>query len=275
MVRPIGTCELCGATDVPLRDGHVVPRWAHARVRRADALPKGVARDPVNVTFDVIRQTSRQQTEHMFCDVCDQHIGDVERMLSAVSLDPRTGTFPLQDDLERSGDIKTNATYETSLISGRALAYFAVSVVYRGSLAEMGGVDLGKFTAVIRGYVRGPHVAQPPECVSVQCFLVRDVRARSDDICANIILPTRGQFEHHRGYGFGIPGLLFQVHVSGNLKPVDRVRAVNAAAPERALIIGADKGHPILQQFLTLVRGRRLTSRLATNLARVPDGITR
>jgi hypothetical protein len=207
----------------------------------------------------------------MFCDDCDQHIGDVERKLSEVSLDPQTGDFRLQEDLEARGACQVGHTAETDLIAGTALAHFAAGVIFRASLAEHGGVDLGPLTNDLREYVKGPPSEPAPACLLVETCLISDVRARADDLRAQIILPTAARYGTRRAYVFGVPGLVFHVHVSRNIRNEERRRDVASPAPGKALLVIADRNHPTIMAVIQRIREQPVPTRLRSKLERLPD----
>lgn len=139
--RHAGDCKLCHAVNVPLLDGHIIPKWAYRRARGA-ALP-GLAPDPVLIKGGVARQTSSQITEYLMCQSCEQRLGRDEDYVKRLAhqddgtlgvmglVDPATAVRP------RGNPIGTYVrAFPIKHLDCLAVARFAASVFWRAHVAK-------------------------------------------------------------------------------------------------------------------------------------------
>jgi len=78
----IGDCRLCGATQVPLRESHIVPSWAYRRARDRTSIGPP---DPIRVSEGVVVQTSEQVKERLLCGACEQRLCKDENYVSKLA----------------------------------------------------------------------------------------------------------------------------------------------------------------------------------------------
>lgn len=144
--NPVGDCRLCGATNVPLLDGHIMPKWAYRRAR-GDAIP-GLAPDPILIKNGTARQTSAQITEYLMCRDCEQRLGRDEDYVKRLAfqddgtlgvmglVDPSTAIRPAGNPI----GVHTRA-YPLHDLNCLPVARFAASVFWRAHVAKKAKID--------------------------------------------------------------------------------------------------------------------------------------
>jgi len=166
----LGTCALCRSEQVELRDSHLLPSWAYKRVRATRA--GGPDPNPVNFTEGKAFQTSKQITGFLLCSACEDRFGRRENYVSQLCRQS-DGTTPLIQHLRRRADQVDKPLEVAELdikVDAENLAYFAVSVVWRGDVMKEGhlasDVTLGdRYREKFRGYLNGD--AAFPLCARV------------------------------------------------------------------------------------------------------------
>jgi hypothetical protein len=141
-----GNCKLCGATNVPLLDGHIIPKWAYRRARGA-ALP-GLPPDPILIKGGIARQTSSQITEYLMCQSCEQRLGRDEDYVKRLAYqeDGTLGVMALVDPAAvvrpRGNLIGRHArAFPIPHLDCLAIARFGASVFWRAHVAKRARID--------------------------------------------------------------------------------------------------------------------------------------
>jgi len=141
-----GDCRLCGAANVQLLDGHIIPKWAYRRARGA-ALP-GLAPDPILIKGGIALQTSSQITEYLMCRTCEQRLGRDEDYVKRLAYqdDGRLGVMGLVDPATvvrpRGNPIGTYVrAFPIQHLDCLAAARFAASVFWRAHVAKRARID--------------------------------------------------------------------------------------------------------------------------------------
>jgi len=159
----IGRCKLCGETKI-LLDSHYIPKGVYRRLR--DATFENP--NPWKVTKKTATQTSKQLTAYLLCQDCEQLLNkNGEKWVLANCLQ-ENANFPLASILDaRTADQgvygdPTKIFFAANIpkINIQALAYFAVSIFWRGSIYGWNSdssipIKLGPFAEQFRRYLLG------------------------------------------------------------------------------------------------------------------------
>jgi hypothetical protein len=225
----IGKCKLCLRDDIELQWTHFLPAGVY-KIVRDDGSPKP---DPFSVTKRGAAQTSNQLRKHLLCECCEQRLHqDGENWVLRHCLRP-DGTFKLVQILASStpsaGDerIKIYVAAQIPQVKVSAIAYFATSVFWRGSIYPWTAsgdfpVVLGPYQEGIRQYLMGL-AAFPKDCsLSV---IVREGK----DFDRTAIFPYGHRMEKFYIHKFVIPGFAFTLGIgsmlTGEFRNVCFVRA--------------------------------------------------
>jgi hypothetical protein len=214
-----GQCKLCLKPATTLKDSHYIPKGVYKRLR--DKNEKNP--NPVVISKKTAVQTSRQETSHLLCSVCEQRFSKYGENWVLGHCLQEDGSFPLASILaSRTPDVwsNTNPTrvYYASKISEiniTALAYFAASIFWRGSVYGWNHdgsipIRLGPFQEQFRQYLMGLK-AFPKDCSLL--VVVREGE-EIDRLTYTPIGERKGNFHVHK---FPMPGLGFTLAVSKNL----------------------------------------------------------
>jgi hypothetical protein len=157
----IGKCKLCLANSVELHDSHFLPKGVY-RILRDDGASKP---DPWIITERKAVQISLQLKAALLCHDCEQRFSRQGENWVLANCLRRDGTFPLASILaSRTPDIfsdsnPTRVYFAATIpeINSRALAYFAASMFWRGSIHPWNHdgsipVELGPFRESFRKY---------------------------------------------------------------------------------------------------------------------------
>src|SRR5271157_5449636 len=153
-----GICKLCRQTRF-LCKSHYLGRALHVLSREG-------GRHAVTLTPKLVTATPRQLWAHLLCAECEKRISRngeayVLRLLN------RKSNFQLLDILKSATPMKVDSTVRVFSgtdvgINTEALAYFALSIAWRGSVHEWKtlegqttGIALGPYEERIRQYLAG------------------------------------------------------------------------------------------------------------------------
>jgi len=73
-IMPIGECRLCEKTR-ELRDSHLMPKALYKITRKAAEADKQPNSNPVVITPAVALQTTKQVSDYLLCDQCEDILG--------------------------------------------------------------------------------------------------------------------------------------------------------------------------------------------------------
>ena len=160
----VGQCKLCLKTGVELQDSHFLSAGIY-RILRDDNEKNP---NPWLLTKDAAVQTSSQLKAHLLCRDCEQRLSKNGENWVLGNCRRKDGRFPLAEILAaRKPDIAsagnpTRIYYAANIpeIKIGALAYFAASIFWRGSIHpwnqdEAIPVRLGPFQERFRRYLMG------------------------------------------------------------------------------------------------------------------------
>jgi hypothetical protein len=184
-------------------------------------------RNAIVLTPKVVTATPRQLWAHLLCSECEKRISRNGESAVLKLLNRKDG-FLLLDILKTSTPMKVEPTVQvfsaTDLgIDTEALAYFALSIVWRGSVHEWKtldgqttGVTLGLYEERIRQYLAGE--SGFPAAVLVAVFVCTDIGSQQ-----TIFSPDRfkGVGAIYSDFSFLTRGLWFHVYVGKDI-PVGR-----------------------------------------------------
>lgn len=134
---PVGTCKLCLQVR-ELRDSHYIPASLYRRIRKI------AGTDPVVMTPNLVVATSRQIRDYVFCNDCEQRLNvGGEKYIYSISAEGKN--FPMRDMLVHSKPFPLGPYLVYSArrldVDIQKLAYFAVSMVWRGAVHPWKTID--------------------------------------------------------------------------------------------------------------------------------------
>jgi hypothetical protein len=141
--RPIGVCPLC-REEKELRDSHLLPAFGYKAVRNSEWGP------PVLVTPKTTMNKDFQIRDYLLCNDCEQRFGKEETYVSSL-VKRSDGHFPFLEYRKRAvlaTRFEHGGLYRYAGIKEVAfdrLAYFAASVIWRGSVHSWPGADKDRF----------------------------------------------------------------------------------------------------------------------------------
>jgi len=217
----IGQCKLCSQTK-KLQKSHYLPQGIYKRLRDENCENP----NPWEISKGTAVQTSKQQCEFLLCSECERLFsenGENWVLRNCLQLNTK---FPIASILaSKAPDVRTGLTkvyYAKNIpqINVSALAYFAVSIFWRGSIHNWNcdgsiPIKFGPFQEQFRQYLL--HLNTFP----LNCSLWVVVREGKETDCVTFTPVTERQGNWHV-HKFTMPGLIFMLLV-GKMIP-DNVR---------------------------------------------------
>jgi len=215
----MGKCKLCLRDAVSLQDSHYLPKGIF-KILRDDGWDNP---NPWKLTKKMAVQTSKQQTAYLLCKECEQLLNKKGEAWVLKHCLRKNGEFRLASILAaRKPDLSSNDTptkvYYASNISEiniSALAYFAASIFWRGSIYRWKDdgsipVNLGPFREKFREYLMDLKPF-PRDC----CLLLA-VR-EGDEFNRLTASPVSKRKDNYHVHTFPMPGLGFALAVGKNI----------------------------------------------------------
>ena len=212
-------CRLCLQYVTKLRRSHFLPAGIYKILR--DDREKNP--NPWSITAKAAFQSSCQMTAPLLCDSCEQRFSKCGEAWVLRHCLQKDRTFPLMAILvSRTPDVSSNGTstriyYAAKIpeIDISALAYFAVSIFWRGSIHPWNDdgsipVNFGPFHEQFRKYLLG--MSGFPE----DCSLWVTIR-EGKEIDRLTYAPVGQRIAKLHAYRFPMPGLAFLLTVSKNI----------------------------------------------------------
>ena len=232
----IGTCRLCLRENQVLRDSHVLSKWKFGRARGDEPHP-----DPVMITNGRAFQTSKQVTEYLFCDDCEQMLGVDENYASTITYQ-EDGSAPIFDHVLRQGEVAPGEPthgYPTSTLDCESVLRFGSGVLWRGHLARRIPKCslLPEHAEAFRLYLLG-HAGFPADAACPVTF-IEDRAGQGSPIGRTFASPVTTQhagFENHR---FWVYGLLFEFVTGSGIPDEYREFCFARADPRVILLAGS------------------------------------
>lgn len=216
----IGTCKLCRAKGVVLKDSHLLPANIYKKIRRSE----GADNSLVMASKESFHFTDKQISDYVLCGGCEQRFGDAENWVSHQYLQG-DGSFPSRDAVVTQPLICDDP--ELSVVSGKAAGineeryvYFASSILWRAGAHIWGKgsarvtIELGIYEEQLRLYLLGQ--APFPTDIVIRMFVAVKADTKDQFATTPVRLDVRG---YHR-YEFIIPGLQFAI-VLGQQMPTE------------------------------------------------------
>jgi len=214
----MGQCKLCLKTGVALKNSHFISAGIYKRLR--DKNEKNP--NPWMLSKTTAVQTSRQITAYLLCKDCEQRFNKNGEDWVLKHCLQEDGNFPLASILaSRVPDISssdpTRVYYASKIpeINISALAYFAASIFWRGSIYGWNDdgsipVKLGPFQEEFRQYLMELKMF-PRDCTLL--VLVREGK----DIDRLTFTPLSERIDNFHVHKFPMPGLAFTLAVGKNI----------------------------------------------------------
>jgi len=239
-------CKLCLQHVASLEDSHFLSAGIY-RILRDDNEKNP---NPWLLTKKTAVQTSRQVIARLLCRDCEQRFSKLGENWVLGHCLRKDGSFPLKSILasrtpdlsSRQSPTKLYYAFKIPEINISALAYFAASIFWRGSINRWNDdgsipVSLGPFQEQLRQYLMGL-LAFPQDCsLSV---VVREGK-EIDRLTYAPIGKREGNFHV---YKFPIPGLGFSLVVSKNT-PQNYREQCFVHGPGNPIVVT-----PLIEQFL-------------------------
>jgi hypothetical protein len=237
----IGTCKLCLTANVDLQNSHLIPAGAYKLIHSSDGSSPIVMKSAVTIKKD------EQITDYVLCGECEQRFNDNgERWVLAYCNQFGAG-FRLNDLLDQAqplevvGDAAIYAGSAIPEIDMEKLAYFAASVLWRGSVHDWrSGKDavrspkLGPYEEDFRKYLMG-HGPFPPNV-----FFGVDI-VGDKNLWPSVFVPYGGRREDLMWqYVFPFLGIVFLFLLGKSVDPA-RFRYCAYRSPERLITRGSMK----------------------------------
>jgi hypothetical protein len=213
---PRGICELC-QIEKNLRDSHFMPKAIFKQLR----MPTLKNPNPVLITPENTKTTSRHITDFVLCNDCEQRFSKLGESWVLANM-ARTGDFPLQEALISAGPMEWNQDF--AIFSGAAipaidmdaLTYFGMSIFWRAAAHEwkndsgpMKGIDLDEYQEPIRRFLLGNDF--PTNAV----ILVAVWPKLEAPLLA--YTPRKGEAPGYEAFNFMIPGIEFRLLLGENV----------------------------------------------------------
>ena len=233
-------CALC-LEEKPLQKSHLLPKAMYRGLREeGDSIS-----NPILITQGVATSTSRQLVQPLLCSACEQRFGTREKL--AVSYSQReldTESRFLQEVKQEAHMGRADPPLWFEVRSGSPLpvedlAYFALSVFWRGSVAKWGPGAEGRFHGALGSYEE-----------SLRRYLLgEDPLPSTFALWAEALLPgtlgqammvpatAKSQVNGGRQHRLLIPGIAFVLLVGSQLIPVAHQGSFYPAKPARASIV--------------------------------------
>lgn len=231
-----GQCQLCLEIK-DLQDSHYLPKGIYKRLSGKDEKN----RNPWLLSNKTAVQTSRQLRAHLLCSDCEQRINKKGEKWVIGNCLQEDDSFPLasilalrRPDISSSNDAtKIYYTSNIAEIDTSALAYFAASIFWRGSVYGWNSdgsvpVKLGPYKEQFRQYLMG--LKEFP----TDCSLWTVVR-EGKEVSRLTFTPVSERKDNFHVHKIPLPGIAFTLLVGKKLP---------ASFREKCLVHGV--GKPII-----------------------------
>jgi hypothetical protein len=259
----VGECKLCLRPAMKLQESHFLSAGIYKKLR--DTNEKNP--NPWMITEKNAVQISKQQKAYLLCSDCEERFSKHGENWVLAHCLRADGRFPLAEILASKVPALSSPSSPTRVynsasiheINISALAYFATSIFWRGSIHGWNGdgsipVNLGELKEQFRVYLTNADLKVFPQ----DCALWVIVR-EGQEISRLTHPPVGGRQGNFHNYRFPMPGLGFVLAVGKNISANDR---------EKCFVRG--RGNPIivtslLERFLmdgaVRMLGRALSGR--------------
>lgn len=214
-------CRLCGVNAV-LCDSHYLPQSLY-RIASRSYQPHDSALVLYDARNRAVLRSNYQSFAKLLCRDCELRFSSKAEDPIARQCFRGENKFSLKDrllSLEHSGLDNGSRVFwgpeVEAKVGGQAIAYFVLSILWRGSVLEWKAPfdgffgALGPYEPVIREYLLNP--VELPQCIGIRVYVDCDTPSRTG------LTPPRSRVVRDLGLGchahdFMIPGLRFVVFV--------------------------------------------------------------
>jgi hypothetical protein len=215
----IGQCKLCLKNNINLQESHFIPKGIYKRLREKNEKNP----NPVMISNKVVVQTSSQIKAFLLCPDCEKRLNKNGEYWVLGHCLQEDASFPLAailssrvpDNLLINNQVRVYCASNIPEINISALAYFAASIFWRGSVYAWNidgsfPVGLGPFQEQFREYLMDLK-AFPQDCALL--VMVREGK-ESDRLTHTPVGGRHGKFHLHN---FSMPGFVFILLTSKNI----------------------------------------------------------
>jgi hypothetical protein len=208
--------------------------------------------NPVQVTADVVMQTSYQTQDYLLCLECEDVLNKRGENWLLPKLATIDGKFPLYDMLRQGTPVAEQdqrqiyAAARNPKIDVAKISHFAMGVFWKAAAHSWRGgtteplIELGKYREEVRAFVRGEGPF-PQNMALTVCVLPPPVKAFV------FTKPYRGDVVDVHVFVFVVPGIQFVLKV-GNLVTREMKRICIESDPLRPILV-ADLSAEIIGVF--------------------------
>jgi len=260
----IGRCKLCLTTNIDLQRSHLIPAGAYKLIRSSDGTPPIVMKRTVTIKKD------EQITDYVLCRECEQRFSVKGEQWVLEHCNQFGAGFKLANLIDQAeplhvaGDVSVYDASRIPEIETEKLAYFAASVLWRGSAHDWhSGKDpvrtpkLGAYEEDFRKYLFG----QGP---FPNAFFGIDI-LKDKNAWASVFVPYGSRQEGLEWrYIFPFLGIVFVFLLGKSLDP-SRFRYCAYRSPERFITRGAMKSDTIINDVGRLMTRSRVVGQLKPN----------
>jgi hypothetical protein len=255
----IRKCPLCLQTK-KIITSHLIPRAIYESCSTKDL-------DPVVITSDAIRHTSRQLQHPLLCSGCDNSLNrkGEDWLLPLLATDD--GQFRFYDllsavpaDIEDAGSrVRVYGAARNQRIKINKLAHFALGIFWKASIHSWRGkereplIRLGTYREPLRVFLRG-EAGFPQEMALVVFVLPPPVTQISSCVPS---LTSKTDCHH---YAFYVPGIQFLLLVGKQIPRADR-RLCFVSNPLHPMIV-SDFSASLLDHQRTLAASAKMSRRI-------------
>ncbi len=266
---PSGTCRLCFAPDVVLRDSHFVPRAYYKRFRERTLAHT----EPVLASQEKSLLSGEQAHDYLLCEECEARFSRNGEKWVLENCWREPDDFPLRTRLIAagpsslsSGDLTIFETVTMPGVDRDKLVYFSASVFWRAAVHDWHlpsgcplRLSLGPYEDEFRRYLLGEREF-PRNAVMLVTI------SRSMDEMNNKYVTFPWLYKHDgraRQFKMIVPGIAFHLFVGRALPPT--VRSMCAARSEQGFIYMSQRADKMnMHDNLALLKRARRVGKLAT-----------
>jgi hypothetical protein len=230
--KVIGVCKLCGRRRRLCR--------SHYLGKALFKLTRENGKHPIILTPKIIAPSPRQMSAHLLCEECEHRF----KMREDVALALMNGNngFPLLERMKlaltvEQGDKVVTFSGAAMGINTDALAYFALSLLWRGSVhvwktlkGQTTSVRLGKYEERIRRYLLGETAL--PDGVYVMVAVCIDVGAQGTTFPPHLLEGSK-----YQTYSILVRGLWFHVVADDEAPSAGTSRLCCVKSPKKLIFL--------------------------------------
>ena len=270
-----GICKLCRC-EKKLQKSHYLPQSLYKAVANTNSSSSESlvhVNRPKKETFS----SDRQQKKYLLCADCEQLFSKKGETAVAGGCYKNDGQFTLRSQLESIAPSFTSPDGENhyygkeldSLISSQDYIYFALSVVWRGSVGVWGesynalsGALGDKYSELFRQYLLNP--THPPKKTAVIAYVDFDSPSQMGMFASPTTSGKRTSVAGSRVYEVMIPGIFFSIMVGGD---IDKM-LTSSSVPDRIMFNEwSFTESPQYRDIVTITQASSVRGKLADQLS--------